>query len=395
MPNAMFGAPTGESNAQADIRANKLAELTLAQGDVALEQAKANLSAQKQMLEMMSQPAQKPSVQGAIATPSGGVPASMDLASQMERLAGIAVVSGLPEKAREYATTASTLRTQASTIAKNEVETKIKHLDLIGSLMGNVHDEVSWRQANRMYEMTVGKPTPYAQLPYNPQVVDELRAGVASEKDRALTSAAKARELASEAVIAERNARVPLIRAQTELARERTSVLRKTGATALIPKAGDVKAITDLIIKDFGAGVLPEDARVLARPVAENMVRLMKSASLPQSEAANKAYQEAKAAGTFGGLRPRLQVSGSPEKPLELPADYSKLRPNMFYKGKGKFTDKVLLWTGDHFVPVGDKPGELKLSPNVDETPDDVVPDESEGDEEASANPDDELEATE
>lgn len=390
MPNQMFGAPTGESQAYADIRANKLAEMTLAQGSVALEQAKLNLSSQKQMIEMMNQPGPQAQAQGGKPPPT--VSQSFDLSSQMERLSQMALASGMPEKAREYAVAGSTLKNQASAIAKNDLDAQLKHFTLIGSLMAGVHDEASWQRANKIYQMQVGSPTPYAKLPYDPRVVEEIQMGATSAKDRALTSAAQARQQASEAAVAEREARVPLIRAQTKLAEERTTTLKKAGAVTLIPKAGDIKAITDLIVKDYGAGVLPEDARVMARPVAESMVHMIKAEGLAPSVAANRAYQEAKAAGVFGGLRPRLQQSGTPEKPLDIPEDVSKLRPNMFYRGKGKYSKKVLLWTGDHFLPVGNGPGEVSLA---DENESEVAEETSTDEEEESSNPDDELPAVE
>lgn len=392
MSAQMFGAPIGESQALSDIRQQELANMSLAEGSVKLEQAQVNLDNQKQMMAIMQQgtmgngSGQSPSGPSSNA-PSAGNDQSYNLATMMDKLAVMAATSGMPEKAREYATAGSTLRHQASQIADTEFKETIKHLDYIGTLMEGVHDEATWRQANAMYQLTMGKPTPYSQLPYNPRVVEELKQGVSSAKDRATTSAAKARQAASEAATAEREARIPLIKAQTRLADTREQHLRKAGAVGLVPKAEDVKAVTDLITKEYPS-VMPEDARVRARPVAEEALRLMKQTNLSRSEAANRAYQNAKAAGAFGGLQPGIQRSGSMDKPLDLPADYSKLKANMFYKGKGAYANKTLLWTGSSFVPVGKGPGEI--SPTADEeiseggepgdeteeelTPDDVAP---------------------
>lgn len=368
MPAQMFGAPIGESQALSDIRQQQLADMSLAQGSVALEQAKLNLDNQKQMMAMMQEGMQTGQPQGgqvgAQNPPSSGNSQSYSLATMMDKLSIMAATSGMPEKAREYATAGSTLRHQASQIADTEFKETLKKLDYIGSLMEGVHDDATWKQANAMYQLTMGQPTPYAQLPYNPRVVEELKQGVATAKDRATTNAAKARQAASEAATAEREARVPLIKAQTRLANTREENLRKTGGASLLPKAEDVRAVSDLIVKEYPS-VMPEDARVRARPVAEEAVRLMKQTNLSRSEAVNRAYQNAKAGGAFGGLQPGIERSGSMDKPLDLPADYSKLKPNMFYKGKGGYANKVLLWTGSSFVPVGKGPGEI--SPTADE----------------------------
>jgi len=344
------------------------------------------------MEQSMSGGGAQGSTQGQPQSPLGldGDPGSDLMASQMDRLAQLALSSGLPEKAKEYASTASTLRHNASTISANNLNATIKHLNMLGSLMEGVHDERSWRQANAMYALQTGKPTPYAKQPYNPQLVDQLKMGVMTAKDRALTAAAKAREKSSAEEVEERTLRKDLIKAQTELTKSRTTALKKAGATPLPAKAAEIRAITDLIIKDYGAGVLPEDARVLARPVAEQMVRIMKDTSLPASQAAQRAYQEAKSNGAFGGLRPRPKMTGSADRPLDIPEDSSKLRPNMYYKGKGKHTGKTFLWTGAAFVPVGTGPGEIQP---IDEDNEDVVSDEDLDSE--SDNPDDYVPAKE
>lgn len=394
MPGQMFGAPIGESQAMDDIRQRQLADLALSEGSVKLQEAQVTLESQKSMLAMMQQGGIMPQTGGQPQQPQQPSTAdandkAYDLAGMMDKLAVMSAASGMPEKAREYATAGSTLRHQSDQNADTDFKEKIKHLDYIGTLMQNVHDEQSWKQANAMYQMTMGQPTPYAQMPYNPTVVEELKAGVATAKDRATTAAQEALKISRQSATDERNARIPLIRAQTALANERTDHLRKSGAVGLIPKAGDVKAITDLITKDYPSA-MPEDARVRARPIAEDVLRIQRTTNLTQSQAVEKAYQNAKSAGAFGGLRPGVAMSGTLDKPMDLPADYSKLKKNMFYKGKGNFANKVLLWTGSGFVPVGTGPGEIQVPKDEEVT-------EEGGDEtdEEETNPDDELPAKE
>jgi hypothetical protein len=354
----MFGTPVGRSQAEADINNRKLTELALAEGSVRLQQAKITLQSQKLMMQQMSKLGQG-KAPGGQASPDTDVE---EMASTLDQLAIMAVKSGLPEKAREYASTASTIRYNASNIQGNQLKAQIQHYNLLGSLMQGVVDERSWQAANQRYQQITGRPTPYAKMRFNPQMVQQLQQGIMSAKDRALTEAAKARESATVAIEREREARIPLIKAQTELTRTRDAALKKAGATAKMPKAEDVRAITDLMVKDFG-GLPSEDARVLARPVAERAVEIMKETQVTRSQAANQAYNEAKQAGHFAGIRPRIQTMGSLDRPLEIPTGKGakdKLRVNMFYKGKGPLEGRTLLWNGTEFIPVGTGPGEIR-----------------------------------
>lgn len=345
----VFGAPVGIELAREGRRAQELHDLSLRKGEVELQAAQMTLESQKRMLELM---------QGGGA--AGGKQQSTtsrvtDLADKMDHLAEIAMASGLPEKAKDYATAGSTIRKNQATLNDHKLAADIKEMNLMGSLLDSVKDEQSWRQANAMFQMQTGRASPWARLPYNEQLTDRLRLGVMNAKDRALMRAAQAREDVSEAEVQEKKARVPLINAQRRLADARTEKLKKAGATSVIPKASEIKAITDLMFKDFGGSMLPEDARVLARPIAEEMQRLIKDQEMTQSEAANRAYQNAKARGDFGGYKPRRLDKGSSKNPLPLPDDPKKLKSNMYYLRGGK----TYLFTGTAFVPVGKGPGQI------------------------------------
>lgn len=363
----LFGFPSGYSKGEEDIRAQQKHLLDLSKGQVELETAQIGLTSQKKMMELLSQSSMGGGAKNHQPIPGAPGAHTDQLAENLDELASMAMASGLPDQAGKYASAASTMRRNAAYIDKTATDNVIKSTNAMAGLLDNVHDPRSWQQANAMYQLQFGKPSPYANLPYNPQLVDQIKNGVASSKDRALTQAAQARAKASDAATAERKARIPLIRAQTELDQARTKALEKAGATGRIPKAGSIRSVTDLLVKDFGGGVPPEEARVLARPVAERMEDLM-ATGLSASVAANRAYQEAKAAGDFGGLRPRTQIAGTASRPLEIPADSKKLKPNMYYAGKGKYDGKTLLWTGETFLEVGSGPGQVQ--PEEDENAD-------------------------
>lgn len=353
MPD-LYGAPTGILAAEQDKRAQQMHNLSMQKGELELQQARMEMARQKQMLELMKQ--------------QGGDKQSTtsrvkDLASDMDMMASIALQSGMPEKAKDFAIAGSTLRKNQREMISSKLNADIKEMDMMSSLLQNVNDDSTWAQANAMFSMQTGRQSPWAQLPYNPELVSKLQAGIQSNKDRALQSAAKAREAASRAQVSESKVRVDLIKAQTNLANARADKLRKTGTTE--PKADDLRSITDLIHRDFSGAILPEEARVLARPVAERMLDLMGRMNLSKSEAAERAYQEAKAEGTFGGFRPTRQLSGSQTRPLDMPKDKAKLKPNMYYKGTGAYEGMVLLWTGTGFVqpPSPDEEDEFEEFP--------------------------------
>lgn len=353
----MFGAPVGISKAREDRRLDELAQLTLDKGAIEIDKAEYELESQKRMLDLMKGAGLMNGPGGPQAAPgtAQNFKSSFDMADTMDRLSELALQSGQPQAAADYASKASTLRTQAEQITTARANTTLKHLNILSSLMTNVKDQRSWEAANRMFKEQTGKDTPYAKMPFSPQLIQQIKLGAMTEKDKALMESAKARTAAAEASEKERVARIPLIKAQTELTRQRTIKLTKDGAIVKIPKSGEVRMITDLIIKEYGAALPPEDARVLAQPVAERMLEILKESNISRSQAAIKAFQEAKAGNHFGGIRPRTHMAGSLERPLDIPQtkgtpDKSKLRVNMYYKGQGQYADQVFLWDGKAFV---------------------------------------------
>jgi hypothetical protein len=333
----LFGTPLGQLAFDQNLRDNQLANMTLQEGAVKLQSAKMDLSNRQRMMDAMSK-------QGDLGA---------DLPTQLDTLAQLAIRSGSPEQAAEYAKASSGLRKNTALMQDAQVKAVSKKLNILGSLMDGVSDETSWRQANMQYTMETGEQSPWGGMPYSPDMVGKIRNGVASAKDRALTEAAKARTADSIAETKERETRVPLLRAQTVLAEKRAAAVGKNGAN-LLPKAQDVRMIMDLQAQDYNfAGT--EDSRVIAEPVAERMVDLMRTEGLTRSQAAERAYGEAKSDQTYVGLRPRARAKGTLASPLIIPKTEKELRPNMWYMGQGKYAGQLLQWTGDGFVEQGEK----------------------------------------
>jgi hypothetical protein len=330
MPD-IFGAPMGVSMAEADMRAAQSHMQQMAKGSIEIQQATMTLAMQQRIMQAMQQQDQGQ---------AGPFAATTDLAGKMDVMANIAMESGQPDKAREYATAASTMRHQNAQIQNAQVSAAMKDASLVGSLMENVQDQASWQAANLMYQAQTGRPSRWANMPYSPQLVQRIISMSQTIKDKALTAAAQARTQDSIAETAERQARVPLIEAQTRYYDDRDIALRRAGATGKIPKSGEIKAITDLMKQEYDA--TDEHLRVLARPVAERMVDLMQKQHLTQSEAAHRAYQEARDRGDFGGMRRSRVIKGSgKDSAMALPIsggkiDRTKLLDNMWYMVQGQ-----------------------------------------------------------
>lgn len=357
----LWGFQAGQSIRRQEDANLALAELSqrrgeadLAQAGVTLENSKLALDAQKKMLMLMnSASAQRrdaPQDLGDAPTPAGGGAAEAnDIPNSLDALANMAMQSGLPQQATEYASKASTLRNNASEIKKRDFDVRMSELNLAGNLLSTVGDETSWKRANALFTMQTGKPSPFAEMEYTPELVAMIQDSIISQKDRAIANAAEARSAASAASAAASEALVPLRKAQERLANARTTALNKAGAVGKQPKAEDLKAVSDLINAQYLGAVTPEDARILARPVAERMLQLQSEANLPRSQAAQRAFNEAQARGDFGGLRQRTRMKGDANNPLEMPTTQQALRPNMYYVGKGKYEGQTLLWTGTGF----------------------------------------------
>jgi hypothetical protein len=352
----LWGFQAGQSMRRQEDMQQALANMSLRKGeaelmqaDVALESSQLALESQKKMIELMRGRETKQRDSELQAPIGGGEMESEQIPDSLDELAKLAMQSGLPQQASEYASKASTIRSNASEIRKRELDSRLTELNLASNLLSTVGDETSWRQANALFAMQTGKPSPFAEMEYSPELVAMIQDSVITQKDRALTNAALAREAASTAAAKASEALVPLRKAQEQLANARADNLRKAGAIGKQPKAEDLRAISDLINAEYLGAVTPEDARILARPVAERMLQLQSELSLPRSQAAQRAFNEAQARGDFGGLRQRTRMKGDANNPLEMPSTQDALRPNMFYQGKGKYAGKTLLWTGTGF----------------------------------------------
>ena len=322
----LWGYTAGQRMAERDFREQRLADLAIQKDEIAVSQSLAAMDMQKKVAAASGQLKQPTSADEFVA----------DLYAR----ANINMQAGNTVKAGEIAKLASGLNKSSLDAEKAQLEVTTKKMEIYSSLLSGVTDEGSWKRANATFQIRTGTPSLYSDKPYSPALVEELQKGILALKDQSAIAAAQARKKSSEAAATEATARIDLIKAQTDLTRRRDSQLQKAGAGNTIPKASSTRAITDLMTKTFGYAVMPEDGRVLARPIAEEMEKLMRTQSLSQSEAANQAFIAAKERGHFSGYKVRPAQLGTEARPRELPTvkgqvDSAKLEDNLWYNVNG------------------------------------------------------------
>lgn len=251
------------------------------------------LDQQRQMTEQMKGITIAPGVSGMDA-----------VADQLDQMAIIASRTGNIEAAQNLATKSAQVRETNSKVKTQQLKATTDRWNMASSLLSGVHDDASWRQANQTYAMMTGQQSPYANAPYSPELVDQLKGGVQTAKDRALTEQAEATAVKSKAEL-------PLLKARTEYYYARAAHLGKEGAVKVV--TADLKAATDLIEKDYGS-INPEDSRIIGRQIVDRTKELLKrNPALTKLQAMNKAYHEKRAAGSFSVYR---------QKPQKTPKQY-------------------------------------------------------------------------
>lgn len=350
MPD-IFGTPEGSIAAEKQQQSAAMFGLSYAEEAQKVQVGAIQLAQQQKMLQMLQQKA--------IGQPgrSSGNDALGDTIQEMYSMAEMYEATGQLDKAGKLFSQAATMSHNQQEIESARLTGAVKKFNTMASLMEDVTDQASWQRANATYEMATGEKSPYAQLPFNPQLVDRIKREVSSAKDKALTKAAAAREKDSMAEAAERRARIPLIQAQTRLADARVDAVKKAGGKNLLPNATDVTQVKEILGAKYGADTTDPETLMVARNIAERKKELQVTENLPPSEAAARAVREAQEAGELRGLNTSL---GNVNRPMVLPPDPKKLKVNKWYTTpKGR-----LLWDGKQFLTQDEVPN-ARLSREV------------------------------
>lgn len=328
--------------------------LGMQEESINIDKAKLALQNQKMFQQKLSQMhSGNQNAQGQDPLTSAGS-MTTSLANDLNSMASLAMDSNMPEQAKDYAIAASTLQKNQAQMEKVSLETQGKNRELVEKLLPSVHDEASWKQANMIFQMETGHPSPYANHPYDPEFVKQIESATMTAKDKAITASNLARAKESEAKAREADFRTKtLLPSQSRLLDDRDKALIKNGGKALIPKAGEVKVITDLMQSQFDIDGTDTkqmaDARTQARPIAERMNEILKeNPGMKQTEAAKRAFKESSARGDFAGLNKNKALPGaSPKSAMTLPPDKTKAKDGHWYtvKGTPMFLDGGKLYT--------------------------------------------------
>lgn len=328
MAGAVYGAPAGIDLAQFDIQRQAASNLDLATGQVKLKQAQIALQSQERMMQYLSHMAGQNGQSG-----QDGSPGSM--ADEFYTLSQYAAQSGLTKEASEYARVGSTLEKNSASIEKMHFDRQLKEMNLFANLLDNVNDQASWNRANAAFMLETGQTTPWARMPYSPQLIQKLRDGVLSQKDRMTIASQRAKIKYDQSMERYHEHELELKKDSNRIAEERNKTREKNGGKQKDMTSEAMKQITNLIISDYGAGAGKTNIALYARPIAERAAEILKkNPSLQLSEAASQAYQEAKADGELGGMSPQPHNKGTRDNPLPMPQDLSTLQDNMYYRGK-------------------------------------------------------------
>jgi hypothetical protein len=359
----MAGFATGLMEGAQFQQQQEMGKLALSEGKVKLQSEELALAQTKKMLELQEQLGAK--IQGLNKTgPGGGADEVVEQrAAMLDAMADLYAPS-FPEQAKEYYSTASTLRKNQSEITGRIQEQRSKDMTMVADLLGNVHDfrglqaaiQVAQVQAPHLgeqYKEFLGHIQSAEQMPNGqikvagrawnvPDLVQKLRDAAISQKEQAETAQAKAHESYYKAEERVANATEPLRRAETEHQKALAEREKKEGGKPKVLSSAQIQPITDIARKKY-PNATAEELRRRSLAASEDMLDFIEG-GVPESEAAQRAYNRAEQRGDFAGLTKRSEIAGETvEKPLPVPAGtkLGKLKDNKWYNLGGVSRIKI------------------------------------------------------
>lgn len=282
----------GEQNLQHGQQNLEKGAQELESGRMQLDQAKQTIDSQKKMMEMMK-----------------GQSAETSLPDRLEAMADFALKINQPDKAREYASTASAMRKNAKEIQSADLDDHLKTLgvgrQLVQAVKAVPEDQRpdAWAKANHMFEMITGRKSAFGGMEYSPEVLDMLETQM-GDKEKEITIKQKESQIKdAEAVAKERNARVPLIDSQRRLADAQAANLAKQG---VVIQDADLKPVADRINAEYGQALSPEEARTIGRTILARQRELVTGNKLDSEEALSQAMAEEKSNGGLKDVTPEF-----------------------------------------------------------------------------------------
>lgn len=357
MAGEMFGAPAGISARQQDDQLQTFRDLQAQEmaGNIRMQPSQLQINqvkAQEAQLDLnMRQQfaAQALADQGA----SGNSPA--DMAGQLDKFASTAFNAGMVDKGSQFAAKAAEIRSHTQTALsaaameqERKLTTAIKFADTTNRIFGNATDDATWNAANTSYEQIFGKPSPFAGMSYDPDLVKKIGYQSMEVKDRLTQQRDDAKEQSLELLRkneqVERDAKVALDKARTNLVNVRANAIQKAGGGTKTTVGATRRIALEGLTNDW-EDMSKSEAGAFADQISERAGQLLReNPALQGTEAVTRAYGEMKDADSFYGYTPRMSLRPT-KTPQPLPASQDKLMKGQVYQTKrGAAT-----WNGSAF----------------------------------------------
>lgn len=294
------------------------------------------------------------------AASGGGAPGQPQSVSQ--RLLGLSDLysqAGQPTKAAQYAQWASSAAAHESTASAAQVRQKFEEfqmnagmIDKAVKLFGGVKDATSWDEMNAAVEKETGKPSPFANTPYDPKLVDLLKGQATTEfqkQELSLRRAANEARLADiKSAMSHRTTQDGISSERLRISQQRETRLAKGGGKDVgSPSKVEVEAAARLIGPDLEG----DEKDTAAFTVAANAKAIrVKNKGMSSDDALRQALLQAKQSGDFVPFVQNRWSKNTPGKfvvPQPIPPkDSDKVVGQHYTDGK-----TVYEWTGDKKAP--------------------------------------------
>jgi hypothetical protein len=363
MTTELFGAGAGEQMALASM--GSLAQTRLTQAEIPGIQAEGalkqqQLALQKRFMQNMQQMNQQDST-------------ATDLPTQLNKMAQVAMNSGMVDRAANLAEQAATITARAAQVAHNQmlvrnaqVQQGKNTLDLMGQFLQGATDQASWDRGNTLFTMLTGRQSPYAGLPYNPDLVNELQAQSMTAKQHAdeirqnlnQQSLEQQRQVAQDLM----RTRMDVLERAQDLREGRETRLAKAGGKIVgTPTKDEQSEVMRLLSTEYPN--LPSDEIGNMTYSLASRAKAIRTANpgLDAESAMQQAVQEMKITNPPSTLDKAYSVAktllgeGDITSPMTLPPDRAKLIVGKYYLGKGG----VGKYLGD---------GKFEVVPNAEDT---------------------------
>ena len=205
----------------------QLTQLQIDQTRLAMQRQEAYIKQMQKLNSLHTEPG---------STPSSPQDQARSVGSMYYQLAEAALAAGLPEEARGSVETASKLELNAAYIEEAEAQASKTKADFTSNMMNWVQEAPNSQEAQRRWQLSTllfqeqfKSQSPYAGVPYSPELVDGLYKRAISAKDEADLAFKNAQTEKEKADTKLTKLREGLVTEQTKLTKTREDFLSKSG----------------------------------------------------------------------------------------------------------------------------------------------------------------------